>query len=222
LAAQRARRALQGGGGVLEAALEAGLSGPSRLHDLLLTVERMTPGEYRAAARGVEIRHGVHDTAFGPALVAATPRGVCAVAFLEGSERAAVDELRARWPGATLREDRRAVKAVAEALSARMAGRAGQPLSVLLRGTPFQLQVWEALLRVPEGRTVTYGAVAEAVGAPRAVRAVGTAVGDNPLAWLIPCHRVIRASGVLGEYRWGAARKAAMLACEGAAGVRWR
>jgi AraC family transcriptional regulator of adaptative response/methylated-DNA-[protein]-cysteine methyltransferase len=207
-----AKELLRGSQDLLGAALEAGLSGPGRLHDLLVTVEGVTPGEYKAQGAGVEIRYGFHETPFGGALVAVTKRGVCHVSFFDGDgRRSALRELRKSWPRAGLTESRSATAPVV----ARIFGRARKGrMSVVLRGTPFQLKVWEALLRIPPGRAASYGQVAAAVGHPRATRAVGTAVGRNALAYMIPCHRVLRGTGVLGGYRWGAGRKRAMLAWE--------
>ncbi len=194
---------------VLGASFAAGLSGPGRLHDLLVTVEGVTPGEYKSGGKGVVIRWGFHETPFGLALVGVTPRGLCHLTFAEG-RAAALRDLRRRWPKAELREDRAGTAPVA----AKAFGRGA--LRLHLRGTPFQLKVWEALLRIPRGRAVSYAAVAEAVGSAGATRAVGTAVGANPVACLIPCHRVLRGTGAFGGYRWGLARKRAILASEAA------
>lgn len=196
---------------VLSASWEAGLSGPGRLHDLLVSVEGVTPGEYKARGAGVEIRWGFHRTPFGLALAGVTSRGLCHLAFV-GSRDKALRELRAKWPKAVLRRD----QAGTAPLAARAFARGRRRLPVHLAGTPFQLKVWEALLRIPPGRAATYAQVAEAVGRPRASRAVGTAVGSNSLACVIPCHRVLRGTGAFGGYRWGAARKRAILAWEAA------
>ena len=218
--AAEARALLRSRPSVLDATYEAGLSGPGRLHDLLVAVDAVTPGEDRALGAGLTISHGVHDSPFGECLIATTPRGVCALTFLGDVDRdealdEAFDEVRQRWTRATLREDLTATGAIAERVFApvRAAG-PERPLGVLLKGTNFQLKVWEALLRVPPGRVTTYEEIAAAIGAPRAVRAVGAAVGKNPIAYLIPCHRVIRKTGAFGDYRWGAARKQVMLTRE--------
>jgi AraC family transcriptional regulator, regulatory protein of adaptative response / methylated-DNA-[protein]-cysteine methyltransferase len=210
-----ARRQLRGEQSLLQASLALGLSGASRLHDLFVRIEAMTPGEYRAQATGLSLRWGRHDTPFGPALLIATERGLCGLSF-EAEE--GLDELQARWPGAQFIQAPRFTAPYAEVLRARTQGRPVAPLAVLLKGTPFQLKVWEALLRIPEGQVLTYGGLAAQVGATRGARAVGSAVGDNPIAFLIPCHRVIRGTGALGGYRWGEARKRAMLALERARG----
>jgi AraC family transcriptional regulator of adaptative response/methylated-DNA-[protein]-cysteine methyltransferase len=189
---------------VMDAALAIGLSGSGRLHDLTVTLEAMTPGEIRAGGAGVEVRHGVADTPFGTALLAETPRGLTRLAFLEpGDERAEVGQLRQQFPRASLvRDDGRA----RELVRTIWGGGAGTlPLAVC--GTNFQVQVWRALLELDPGATVTYSALARQVGLANGARAVGNAVGANPIAWVIPCHRVLRAGGQLGGYRWGAARK---------------
>jgi AraC family transcriptional regulator of adaptative response/methylated-DNA-[protein]-cysteine methyltransferase len=200
---------------LLETSHAVGLSGPGRLHDLFLNLERLTPGEFKAQAEGLTLHWGVEDTPFGPALFAALERGLCGLSFLQEEDpELAFQELRARWPGARLEASPVRIRAYAEALNARMHGRLDQPLSLILKGTPFQLRTWEALLRIPPGQAVAYGDLARLLDSPEASRAVGGAVGRNPIAWLIPCHRVIQSTGVLGHYHWGAPRKAAMLAFE--------
>ena len=216
LTLRAAKRRLEGAGSVLEASLEAGLSGPGRLHDLFLGLETLTPGEFKARAAGLEIRWGIHDTPFGEACFALTPRGLAGLSFVDGDAGGAVEDLRRRWPGAALRHDPSATEACAAELDARARGQAPKPLPLLLKGSPFQLRVWEALLRIPEGAVRSYGQLAAAAGAPGASRAVGTALAANPIGVLIPCHRVIRATGAVGEYRWGPDRKRALLALEGA------
>jgi len=223
---EHAKRLLRESRTVLDASWDAGLSGGGRLHDLFVAAEALTPGEYKTGGAGIEIAYGVHPTPVGDAFLAVTGRGVCALSFLseresrrEGLARAAA-ELAEEWPGATLREDAAATAPVAARVFAplsetRLAGR-GEPasLGVLLKGTNFQLKVWRALLRVPPGMVTTYEELAAAAGAPTAVRAVGSAVARNAVAYLIPCHRVIRKTGAFGEYRWGPERKRAMLGLE--------
>ena len=210
-----AKRMLAESRSLLDVSHAVGLSGPGRLHDLFLALERMTPGEYKAQAAGLTVRWAVAETRFGPALFAALDRGLCGLGFLEdGDQEGALAEFRARWPEARLLEDPAAIRGHAEALDRRLRGGAGKPLGLVLKGTPLQLRTWEALLRVPPGRVISYRDLAVLAGTPGAVRAVGTAVGQNPIACLIPCHRVIQATGALGQYHWGAARKQALLAFE--------
>lgn len=212
LALGHARSLLRDRFTTLETAAAAGLSGQGRLHDLFLTWEAMTPGDYARGGAGLTIRWGVFDTPFGPALAAATERGLCGLGFLsECTLAAAQDDLFGRWPRAAFAEDAAGIGPwVADALAQK--GRT--PLHLI--GGPFQIKVWEALLRVPEGHVTTYSAIAGAIGHPAAVRAVGTAVGRNPLSWLIPCHRAIRREGGLGGYHWGLPVKRALLAWESA------
>ncbi len=221
LAAGDARRALHHGEPVLDAALSAGLSGPSRLHDLFLCAEAMSPGAYRRKGEGETIRYGVFPGPFGDALIGATDKGICWLSFIvpaAGAKAADAEaEMRADWPAATFHDDAAfvaplAAKAFAFTLGEPLDG----PLGLHVQGTNFQLKVWEALLRIPMGAYVTYGDVAASLGTPRASRAVGSAVGANMISVLIPCHRVIRASGAIYHYRWGAARKQAILAFEAA------
>jgi AraC family transcriptional regulator of adaptative response/methylated-DNA-[protein]-cysteine methyltransferase len=200
---------------VLEASLEVGLSSPSRLHDLFVTVEQMTPGQFKGRGEGLTLLWDTAPTPFGPALLAAVEGKLCALSFLEGEDPGpALAELESRWSRACLRRDPAAVRPFALVLESRLRGESGPPLALALKGTPFQLKVWEALLRIPEGRVLAYGDLARRVGEPGASRAIGTAVGQNPVAYLIPCHRVIQASGALGDYHWGAGRKRAILALE--------
>lgn len=213
LARERAVAALRSGADLLGASHAAGLSGPGRLHDLLVTCVAATPGEVRSGGAGLVIQWGVADTPLGPALLASSDRGLMALSFLAQDDAAtALQDLQSGWPQARwLRDD-----SVAAALVARIFARYRQPepLTLFLRGTPFQHKVWEALLRVPEGALVTYGRLAADLGQPTASRAVGGAVGANPVALLIPCHRVIQSSGALGGYRWGEARKRTLVALE--------
>ena len=201
----------------LDASYEAGLSGPSRLHDLIVNAEAVTPGEMQRSGEGVEVRYGFHPTPFGECLLAQTSRGICYLAFVGPVSRSeALGRLRHDWSRATLIPDPNATRlTVAKAFPP--AGAAAKPgLALHVKGTNFQLKVWSALLLVPSGNVTTYGAVAQRVGDARASRAVGTAVGDNPISYLIPCHRVIRATGDLGGYAWGLDRKNVMLRLESA------
>ena len=207
-----ARRALQSNRSLLDAALDAGLSGPSRLHDLFVAVDAVTPGEFKARGAGLTIRYGTADGPFGRALIGVTARGICALDFIDGDPgAAAVERLRARWPKACLVDDRAAITALAAEL---FAGQRTTPL--FCQGTNFQVKVWSALMRVPPGALVSYGALAAAIGHPTAVRAVGSAVARNPIGLLIPCHRVIRGTGLFNDYRWGAVRKRALIGWEAA------
>jgi AraC family transcriptional regulator of adaptative response/methylated-DNA-[protein]-cysteine methyltransferase len=199
----------------LDVSYEAGLSGPGRLHDLLINAEAVTPGEYQRAGEGLTIRYGFHPTVFGECLIAVTPRGICHLAFVHPvSRRDALARLEHDWPLAEHVPDQAATRgAVAQAFPPPR--RSAQPAIALhVKGTNFQLKVWNALLRVPDGAITTYGDLAASIGAPNASRAVGTAVGHNPISYLIPCHRVIRSTGELGGYAWGPDRKRVMLAVE--------
>lgn len=218
MAAGEAKRAFDAGGSVLEAAFAAGLSGPSRLHDLFLVSEAMTPGAYRKKGAGETIRYAEADGPFGRALIGATPKGVCWLSFVEplGRDRS-LAEMKADWPAASFIEDRAFVEPLARAAFAFACGRPlDRPLGLFVQGTNFQLKVWQALLAIPSGGRATYGEIADTIGQPKASRAVGAAVGANMISLLIPCHRVILASGVIHNYRWGANRKRALLAIEAA------
>ncbi|MDJ0825670.1 MAG: bifunctional helix-turn-helix domain-containing protein/methylated-DNA--[protein]-cysteine S-methyltransferase [Rhodobacter sp.] len=197
----------------LETSGQLGLSGSGRLHDLFLRWEAMSPGDYARHGAGLKIAWGWFDSPFGPALAMGTDRGICGIAFAaETGEAAAMDDMRARWPKATYREDPAALGPWVRAAF----GQTGGPTPLYLIGAPFQIKVWEALLAIPSGQVTTYSEIAETIGRPRAVRAVGTAVGRNPISWLIPCHRALRKSGALGGYHWGLPVKRALLAYEAA------
>jgi AraC family transcriptional regulator of adaptative response/methylated-DNA-[protein]-cysteine methyltransferase len=200
----------------LDAACDAGLSGGGRLHDLLVNIHAVTPGELKRAGAGLSIQYGFHPSSFGECLIGATSRGVCHLSFLSKEDhRAALAELAAEWPQAHIEEAPRVTAPLARRLFTRVNGDA-PGIDLHVRGTNFQIKVWEALLRIPSGGVVSYEDLARHIHAPRAVRAVANAVAHNPVAWLIPCHRVIRKSGVLGGYRWGETRKKALLAWEAA------
>ncbi len=218
LAVDHAKAMLEDAEPVLNAAFDAGLSGPGRLHDLFIGYEAVTPGEYKAMGAGVEIRYGLHEGPFGEFLLAATERGICALAFAgDDGLDAELAELHARWPRAAIREDSAYTASLAKAAFAATPARGEAPVKLWLKGTNFQIKVWEALMRLPPGRLTSYGNIARAIGRPGAARAVGSALADNPVGWLIPCHRVIRASGRFEtDYRWGSARKRAMIAWEAA------
>lgn len=198
---------------VLSAAYEAGLSSPGRLHDLLVQTEAVTPGEYRSGGAGVDIAYGFHPSPFGECLLGVTGRGVCFLGFVESSRPAALEELRQNWPNAALTESPSRTAPLVESI---FGSRPAAPLNLHLRGTNFQIKVWEALLRLSPGETTTYRGLADRIGQAGAARAVGSAVGRNPLAYLIPCHRVLRQVGGFGDYRYGSARKKAILMREDA------
>ena len=213
LTLERAKLVLAQSRSVLDAAYVSGLSGPGRLHDLFVNVEAMTPGEYKHRGRGLTIRYGVHPSPFGQCLIMRTSRGVCGLAFTSpGRSGEALAELARGFEAATFVEDAIATAGIAGTIFEAPAG--GDAIALHLRGTAFQIKVWRALLAIPPGCVTSYGELAHRIGAPRASRAAGTATASNPVAWIIPCHRVIRASGVLGEYRWGRGRKLAMLSLE--------
>jgi AraC family transcriptional regulator of adaptative response/methylated-DNA-[protein]-cysteine methyltransferase len=209
--ARAARAALQRAPSVLEAAYALGLSAPSRLHDLMVTLEAVTPGELRTGGAGLELTAGFSATPFGRALLGRTARGIAHLAFVDGAaDAAALAELAQRWPRAHLTRDDAAAAALAERIWDPAA--AAAPLRLAVPGTNFQLQVWRALLEIEDAPTLSYAQLARAAGAAGARRAVGNAVGANPVAWLIPCHKVLRQDGALGGYHWGPDRKRAMLA----------
>lgn len=216
LTLERAKRALAQGKPVLNAALESGLSGPSRLHDLVLKVEAMTPGKYARRGAGLTVFYGWHESLLGRALLAVTERGLCGLSFAgPGDEKSQLSDMTARWPEACFVEDVEATERFAiQILRHDASVRASLP--VQLFGTPWQIHVWKALLTIPAGSAVAYGALAEKLCSARAARATASAIGRNPVALLIPCHRVIAATGALGGYRWGEARKRALLALEAA------
>lgn len=218
LTLDRAKRVLAEAGSVLDSAYAAGLSGPSRLHDLFVTAEAMTPGEFKARGAGLAIRHGVGDTLFGPALVLWAERGITGLALLaDENGDAMLAELSAPYRAARFVRDEAGAQALLDRIFAPLTGgKSGEPLRLLLAGTPFQLKVWEALLKVPPGKLVTYGQIARQVCTERASRAVGSAVGANLIAYLVPCHRVIRATGAFGEYRWGSGTKRILIGAEAA------
>ena len=209
-----AKHALNESGNVLDAAYAAGLSSPSRLHDLFVTVEAVTPGEFKKRGAGLRIRYGFHPSPFGECLLAVTDRGICAMYFVTSSREAVVNEVRQRWPGAGFVEDAKATGQYLDRIFPRNSSPGKLPID--LRGTNFQIKVWQALLEIPVGAVAPYEDLAARVGNPKATRAVGTAVGQNPIAFIIPCHRVIRKVGAIGNYHGGVNRKRAMLAWEAA------
>ncbi|MCB0183634.1 MAG: methylated-DNA--[protein]-cysteine S-methyltransferase [Caldilineaceae bacterium] len=221
LTVNHAKALLNNAHSVLDATYDSGLSSPGRLHDLMVATEAMTPGEYKEQGAAMTIAYGRHTTPFGDALIAVTNRGICALSFIdeESPERnwqSAVANLQQQWQAATLHEDDSRSAPYAAAIFAQTAPHGSAPLQLLLKGTNFQIKVWEALLRIPAGATWSYADLANAIGQPNAARAVGNAVGANPIGYLIPCHRVIHKSGIVDGYHWGATRKKALLAWEAA------
>jgi len=210
-----ARQLLRDSASVLDATYEVGLSGPGRLHDLFVTHEAMSPGEWKTGGEGLTIRFGFHPSPFGSALVMATERGLAGLAFADpGEERAALADMKARWPRAAYVEDSARTAIVAKRIFDQSQWQPSQPLRVVLIGTDWEVRVWEALMQIPMGRLVTYSDIAGKVRSPAAARAVGAAVGKNPVSFVVPCHRVVGKSGELTGYHWGITRKRAMLGWE--------
>lgn len=208
---------------VLDAAFDAGLSGSGRLHDLMVVCEAVTPGDVRRRGQGLTIAYGFYPSPFGRCLIAATERGICHLRFVRDASPAALTaELKGRWPLAIFSEDTHRIGAVAEKVFGFSTAAESAPLHLFVKGTNFQIQVWQALLKIPLGAAVTYEDIARHIGLPRAARAVGNAVGSNPIPFLIPCHRVIRKSGVFGHYGEGPLRKKAILGWEAAIRARCR
>ena len=221
LTLNRAKASLAQGASVLSAALQAGLSGPGRLHDLCCRLEAASPGEIKNAGAGWTIRYAIVDTPFAQALLAESPRGLCHIGFVaDNSHELAQQELMNTWHNAEFIRDDRHIEGLAAAIfpSAKNPKSASameyRPLRALVSGSEFQIKVWRALVQLPLGQALSYKQLAAIVGHPGASRAVGSAMARNPLAYLIPCHRVLRETGVVGEYRWGSARKRCMLAWE--------
>jgi AraC family transcriptional regulator of adaptative response/methylated-DNA-[protein]-cysteine methyltransferase len=210
-----AKRRLDGARSLLDAAYAVGLSGPSRLHDLFVACEAVTPGDFKGRGRGLRIRYALHDSPFGRTVLGTTERGICHLSFVVGGdEKAALAHFARLWPEAERLHDPAGTAEIARRAFRFALGQHGAPPRLLLRGTNFEIKVWEALLRIPMGKVVSYGQVAEAIGEPAAQRAVGRAVGSNPVSLLIPCHRVILQSGVIHNYGWGVERKKVLLAME--------
>jgi AraC family transcriptional regulator of adaptative response/methylated-DNA-[protein]-cysteine methyltransferase len=215
LTLDHARKLLRDSASVLDASYEVGLSGPGRLHDLFVTHEAMSPGEFKSGGEGLSISYGFHPSPFGSALVMATPRGLAGLAFADaGEERAALADMTSRWPKARYVEDAEGTAALARRIFDPALWREDRPLRVVLIGTDFEVRVWERLLTIPLGRASTYSDIALKLGRPTAARAVGAAVGKNPVCFVVPCHRVIGKHGDLTGYHWGLTRKRAMLGWE--------
>jgi AraC family transcriptional regulator of adaptative response/methylated-DNA-[protein]-cysteine methyltransferase len=200
---------------LLETSIEVGLSGPSRLHDLFVTHEAMSPGEWKAKGGGLTIRYGFHNCPFGAALVMVTDRGLAGLAFSDaGDEKACLEDMSCRWPNAEYIEDHQATAPYAERIFQPGRWTSDRPLRVVLIGTDFQVSVWQSLLKIPFGKAVTYSDIAKDIGRPTAMRAVGAAVGANPISFVVPCHRALGKNGALTGYHWGLTRKRAMLGWE--------
>lgn len=214
---------------ILDLATDVGLSSPGRLHDLFVNIEAMSPGEFKAGGASLHIHYGLHNTPFGKALIATTPRGVCNLAFLEAASEAALETtletktasassasqfLEQAWPNAKITYSAETTRPLCQSIFSMATAKEKKPLTLLIKGTNFQLQVWRALLNLPFGSLTTYKTIATMIDRPRATRAVGTAIGKNPIGYLIPCHRVIRSSGELGGYLWGCDRKLTILGWE--------
>ena len=214
-----ARRLLADSASVLDASYELGLSGPGRLHDLFVSHEAMTPGDYKARGEGIAIHYGFHPSPFGIALAMVTDRGLAGLAFADpGEEKATLADMMGRWPRAAYIEDSAATAPYVARIFNRTEWRAEQPLRVVMIGTDFEVSVWETLLKLPLGRATTYSDIAAHLGKPSAARAVGTAVGRNPISFVVPCHRVLGKDGGLHGYHWGLTRKRAILGWEAGVG----
>jgi AraC family transcriptional regulator, regulatory protein of adaptative response / methylated-DNA-[protein]-cysteine methyltransferase len=218
IALDHARQLLTDAASVLDAAHEVGLSGGGRLHDLFVTHEAMSPGEYKRRGEGLEISYGFHPSPFGDALLMTTPRGLCGLAFVNddaGEARAdALEDMTLRWPKANFVNSPRKTAAAADAVFGAQEKRMSDPVRLVLIGSDFEVRVWETLLRIPMGRAVSYQHIARHLGQPTASRAVGSAVGRNPISFVVPCHRVLRGDGTLGGYHWGLTRKRALIGWE--------
>ena len=221
LTLEYAKERLQESHSILDVALDAGLSGPGRLHDLFVTFEAMTPGEYKKSGIGLQITYGFHGTPFGECLLATTERGICALHFVQGwhfvqgnARSAALEQLTSHWPQASFAEAPSQTQPLVDQIFAPGAIQGSRPFHLLLKGTNFQVKVWQALLSIPPGAMVSYQDVAAGIGKPNSARAVGGALAKNPVAYLIPCHRVISKAGQAHRYRWGTTRKKAMLGWE--------
>jgi AraC family transcriptional regulator of adaptative response/methylated-DNA-[protein]-cysteine methyltransferase len=215
-----AKALLASSASVLDATYEVGLSGPARLHDLFVTHEAMTPGDYKAGGAGLAMRFGFHPSPFGEAILVATERGLAGLGFVdEGDRESALADMKRRWPRAEYIEDTASTAPLARRIFNPTQWQAEQPLRVVLIGTDFEVRVWQTLLRIPLGRATTYSDIAGHIGKPSACRAVGAAVGKNPVSFVVPCHRVLGRSGALTGYHWGLTRKQAILGWEAGRGL---
>jgi AraC family transcriptional regulator of adaptative response/methylated-DNA-[protein]-cysteine methyltransferase len=217
LTKEYAKELLEKSSSLFDVAYETGLSGTGRLHELFVTCEAVTPGEFKNKGKGLQIFYGFHPTPFGYCLLAVTDRGICHLAFVQNGERTkAIKALKARWENAKITAAPAQTRPLVDQIFNTMKNGKPQPLHLFLSGTNFQIKVWEALLKIPAGTVASYEDIAARIGMPKASRAVGNAVSQNPVAYIIPCHRVVRKLGEFGNYRWGLARKKAMLGWEAA------
>ena len=215
LTIDHARKLLRDSASVLDTAYEVGLSGPGRLHDLFVTHEGMSPGFYKAKGKGLTIRHGFHDCPFGKVLIMMTDYGICGLAFADpGNEQATFADMRRRWPDAAYMENLAETAPAVARIFEPSRWKSGQPLRIVFIGSDFETKVWQTLLRIPLGQATTYSGIASHIGNAKALRAVGTAVGRNPISFVVPCHRVLGKSGSLCGYHWGLTRKQAILGWE--------
>ncbi len=215
LTTEHAKELLKQSTSVLETSFSVGLSSPSRLHDLLINVDAVTPGEYKSGGIDLQIDYAIHPTPFGRCLIAVTERGICRLEFIDAAEKEiAIQRLQKAWPNALINRNDTVTENIIRQIFIPQNSSTNKPLPLLLQGTNFQLKVWQALLRIPAGCVTSYGFLAKKVGQPTASRAVGTAIGNNPISYLIPCHRVLRGDGGIGGYRWGIDRKLAILGKE--------
>ncbi len=229
LTIDHARALLRESASVLDTSLEVGLSGPGRLHDLFVAHEAMSPGEYGSGGAGLTLTYGFHGSPFGEAIAVATPRGLAALGWVDekdapgrasdsgksaGGRDGALADMRKRWPNANFQQDDAATKIYAEQAFDQQSWTRGEPLRVVLIGSDFEIRVWETLLKIPMGRATTYSTIARHIGKPKAARAVGAAVGRNPISFVVPCHRVLGSTGALTGYHWGLTRKQAIIGWE--------
>lgn len=213
LTVKHAKRLLDDSNSILETTLELGLSSPSRLHDQFISIEAITPGQYKDKGKGLEVRYGLHPSPFGEMLIAHTGKGICAIAFVdEKSKKQEINELQTNWSGAVFINDQSSTGPMAQTLFKDASK--NKRIHLTVRGTNFQINVWKALLKIPFASVTSYQALSELMDKPSATRAVANAIASNPVAFLIPCHRVLRSSGALSGYRWGPERKRVMLAWE--------
>lgn len=215
LTLDHARLLLRDNASLLDTAFDVGLSGPGRLHDLFVTHEAMSPGEWKAKGAGLTLTYGFHPSPFGEAIIVTTPRGLAGLGFVDGGDRAsALADMKRRWPKADFVADQQATQMAAFHAFDPDQWKKDTPLRVVLIGSDFEVRVWQSLLRIPMGAATTYSSIASHIGKPKAARAVGAAVGRNPISFVVPCHRVIGSSGALTGYHWGLTRKQAMLGWE--------